>query len=203
MTTALHTRVAWQTPLPTVWSQSTVLIHTSTAGVLDLHKDLNQQKMGIPPMTLKIQCLDSQEARDLVKSKKERDCGFFGWIFFGFWRNSFFTWWGTLQQKKKYNISFINTMKWHSLEMALTHICLTKNIWFFHAHLLQNSHIKTELSFQMLGIWHKFSFQLVGICYTLSFLSVGNVANTVDSTPGFFFPALSLTVNFILLYFFS
>lgn len=53
----------------------------------------------------------------------------------------------------------------------------------------------------MLGIWHKFSFQLVGVCHTLSFLSVDNVVNTVDNTPGFF-SALSVKVNFILLYFF-
>lgn len=130
MTTVLHTRVAWQTPSLTVWSQSTVFIHTSTAGVLDSHKDLNQQKMGIPPMTLKTQCLDRVRKQDILyKAKKERDCGFLvefslvsGGILFSPDEEHF---------NKKISISFINTMKWHSLETALTHICLTKNICFF------------------------------------------------------------------------
>lgn len=33
--------------------------------------------------------------------------------------------------EKNTNISFINTVKWHSLEMALSHIWLMKNICFF------------------------------------------------------------------------
>lgn len=41
-----------------------------------------------------------------------------------------------------------------------------KTHMFFHAHLLQNSHIKSEQSFQLLGIWQKFSFQLVVIWHT-------------------------------------
>lgn len=68
---------------------------------------------------------------------------------------------------------------------------------FFHAHLLQNSHNKTEQSFQLLSIWHKFSFQLDGIWYTMSFFIGWYTVNTVDTTLGFFFPALSLTVKLI------
>lgn len=79
---------------------------------------------------------------------------------------------------------------------TVTHLA-DKNHMFFHAYLLQNSHIKTEQSFQLLGIWHKFSFQLVGIWHTMSFFIGWHTANTVDSTLGFFFPALSLTVKLI------
>lgn len=79
---------------------------------------------------------------------------------------------------------------------TVTHLA-DKNHMFFHAHLLQNSHIKTERSFQLLGIWHKFSFQLLGIWHMMSFFIGWHRANTVDSTLGFFFPALPLTVKFI------
>lgn len=79
---------------------------------------------------------------------------------------------------------------------TVTHLA-DKNHMFFHAYLLQNSHIKTEQSIQLLGIWHKFSFQLVGIWHTMSFFIGWHTANTVDSTLGFFFPALSLTVKLI------
>lgn len=55
---------------------------------------------------------------------------------------------------------------------TVTHLA-DKNHMLFHAHLLQNSHMKAEQSFHLLGIWHIFSFQLVGIWHTMSFLSVG------------------------------
>lgn len=71
---------------------------------------------------------------------------------------------------------------------TVTHLA-DKNRMLFHAHLLQNSRIKTEQSFQLLGLWHVFSFQLVGILHTMSFLISWHTANTVDSTLGFFFPA--------------
>lgn len=125
-------RVAWQFPSLTVWSQSTVFIHTSTAGVLDSHKDLNQQKMGIPPEYDIGNSVprQSQEGRDLLKSKKEGDCGF--WLnFLWFLEEFFFHLMRNTSTEKNTNISFINTVKWHSLEMALSHIWLMKNICFF------------------------------------------------------------------------
>lgn len=78
----------------------------------------------------------SQERRDLKKkytkqpNKKEVDCGFwlnFLWVleefFFHLMRNT--------STKKNTNISFNNTLEWHSLEMALSHIWLTKTICCF------------------------------------------------------------------------
>lgn len=65
-------RAAWQTPSLALWSQPTVFIRTSTAGVLDSHKDLNQQKMGIPPEHDNDNSVprQSQEGRDRLKNKK-------------------------------------------------------------------------------------------------------------------------------------
>lgn len=70
---------------------------------------------------------------------------------------------------------------------TVTHLA-DKNHMLFHAHLLQNSHIKIKQSFQLPGIWHIFSFQLVGIWHTMSFFISWHTANTVDSILGFFFP---------------
>lgn len=80
-----------------------------------------------------------------------------------------------------------------SVNGTVTHSA-DKNHMLFHAHLLQNSHIKTEESFQLLGIWHIFSFQLVGIWHKMSFLISCHTANTVNSTLGFFFPAFPVKI---------
>lgn len=76
---------------------------------------------------------------------------------------------------------------------TVTHLADKKHM-LFHAHLLQNSHIKTEQNFQLLGIWHIFSFQLVGIWHTMSFFISWHTANTVDSTFGFFISAFPVKI---------
>lgn len=118
----------------------------------------NQQKMGIPPEHDIDNSVprQSQEGRDLLRSKKEGNCGF--WLHFLWVLEEFLFSPDEEHFNKKIEILDLLTQlngtvwKWHC------HIFgWQKKMDFFHAHLLQNSHIKTEHSFQLHGIWWAFS----------------------------------------------
>lgn len=134
----------------------------------------------------------SQERRDVKKTpkQKQKQKGGWLWLFVEFSLSSGRVLFSPDEEhfnKKNTNISFNNTLELHSLEMARSHIWLTKNICCFMHIYFRIATSKLSKVSNCLAYGTIFSFQLVGIWHTMSFFINWYTANTVDTTLGFFF----------------
>lgn len=140
----------------------------------------------------------SQERRDLKKPNKNKSKEEDGlWLLVEFSLTSgrvLFSPDAEHFNKKNTNISFNNTLEWHSLEMALSHIWLTKNICFFmHIYFrIATSKLSKVSNCLAYGTYLVSNWLAYGIWW--AFFISWHTANTAGSTFGFFFPAFPVKI---------